>query len=144
MASSVLRHGEKCGGDIFVDIAPLISFTTPSMAFTPEGLTLGVMEFSLKSSGGKVNFHCRKCSADFPLEDTDRILVECSVCYKEHPVSETFSSQSLAVICDTCAKVVSGEIEPKNEAQRRIVKFMSFGGNLKFVPFSTVLGIIKF
>lgn len=143
MANSPLKH-QKCGGNIFIDISPLLSFTTPSMSFTPEGLVLGVLEFSFKNSSTRnVLYHCEKCGNDISHEDTSKVTVECSVCYKEHSIAKTFTSFSIPVICEHCVEIVTGRAEPTTEQQRKVAKFLNFGSESKFMPFENILQSIR-
>lgn len=145
MSDSIIRH-VKCGGKVFVDVSPMLRFSTPAMAFTPTGVVLPVLELQEKDKGrGVPEWYCRECDKTFQPSGSEKELeIRCLVCSEWKPVKKVFNCHQVPAICESCVSVLTGKSPPENPAQRKAVQFMSFGDSLKFVKFTEILSSVKF
>lgn len=141
--SAILRH-KDCGGNLVLNIAGMFTFKTPSLAISPDGIKVGVIEFQAKSRGN-ATLCCDKCDGEISTKDSKEILVRCSVCGLYRPVEEVSSSYQINCLCNSCGDMLSGKTQA-TETVKRIAHYLYVKpGDIKLEPFANILSkkIIK-
>jgi hypothetical protein len=114
MTDTPLKH-RKCMGSLAVNLTNRFTISSPSIAISPEGMTIGVLEIKEKgSNAGNMSLICLKCSKDVDSQDTDSMVSRCVFCGEINPIENIFFSHQIGGTCGNCLKILRGE-STKNE-----------------------------
>ncbi len=136
MTTNMLKHGNKCGGPLVVDISNKFLFSSPSMGISPEGLTIGPVEITENPVSGNPVIMCKKCNEVVDLNDEKSVQGYCQICHKVRPASQLFTSfyPFLSCICTKCIAVLEGKEESENAVVTNTLSyFLIPPGTVKFI-----------
>lgn len=141
-----LYHSKRCSGHLCVDVSDMFIIRSPSLAFSPSGIRVGVLEITGKdSTSNDIKFICSKCSQTLSIQEIkEKSVCECSVCQTKHPVSEMWSANDAMFLCETCKRYLTGEATENVSAQvRKVAEYIFYSSgpksDRKFTPMSEVL-----
>lgn len=138
-----LRH-KKCGGIITINIERAFTLKTHSMAISPVGISVGVLELAIGNDKSpiKPEFSCNICQRKFEiLKGNSEIESKCLVCVKIKPLEDLWVSYHFPCICSSCKDALMGDDKnPSNESVRKILPYFSLkSSGIEFVKLSDIL-----
>lgn len=124
-----LSH-KGCKGKLNLDLSSVLTVRTRSTSLTETGISLGVLEISVRDNKPPLELSCSKCGEQISSKDTEKISVKCPVCRKERTIDLIIFSDIFPVICSDCYKVLTGE-KPVTANLVEIASFFSIPERIK-------------
>ena len=128
---------KRCGGKLIANLTGVFCIKTKSLAISPRGASIGLLEVCQEGSGQIEVVTCSKCSEEIPVKDSESILVKCPVCRKSKPVNQMLCSDDIPAICTSCVKKLQEE-EPDEDAPE-VTQYFTLGQSFSGVLISDIL-----
>lgn len=121
-----MLHSKRCSGHLSVDVSDMFCIRSPSLAFSPAGLTIGVLEITGKNfKMEQVKFICSRCEQQLSIEEVvEKSICQCVLCKEIKPAAEMFSANETMLVCENCVNIITGK--SKEEASPQLQKVIQY------------------